>query len=219
MRFHPMSRALLRVCNLSFWAILLLCLGRIGFPALERAQGFVHGWQSQRQLENQWQQARQWKATPRPAAKNTSIKKIGAKERSKPILAPTWPLTRLICERMNLDATVVEGVSEAALARGPGHDPKSSFLGQGNCVIAAHRNMAGWWFYRLDALRPGDRLSLVTPNQIFTYKVEQVREIPASNASVLRAKPGQKPRLTLYSCTLPKTDKRLVATAELQSDG
>lgn len=130
-----------------------------------------------------------------------------------------WPLTHLISERMNLDATVVEGVSERALRDGPGHDPRSSQLGEGNCVIAAHRNTAGWWFYRLDKLRKGDRLTLETPYQVFTYRVEKVREVPETDLSVLHAKPGMKPRLTLYSCTLPKTTKRLVATATLEKVG
>lgn len=119
---------------------------------------------------------------------------------------------------MNLDATVVEGVSEQALRDGPGHDPHSSPVGEGNCVIAAHRNMAGWWFYRLNTLRHGDRLTVETPEQIYTYRVVKVREVPGHDLSVLRAKPGMKPTLTLYSCTLPKTTKRLVVTATLESD-
>ena len=119
---------------------------------------------------------------------------------------------------MNLDATVVEGVSEGALLRGPGHDPHSSALGEGNCVIAAHRNMAGSWFYQLHALQPGDRITLETPQEIFTYRVKQVKEVSENDLSVLRTRPNMKPRLTLYSCTLPKTAKRLVAVADLQTD-
>ena len=128
-----------------------------------------------------------------------------------------WPLTRIVCDAMRLDAMVVQGVSMRALARGPGHDPQTSPPGGANCVIAAHRNMAGWWFYHLGRLRAGDQILLETPCQGYRYRVETLATVPGDDLAPLLPRGAGRPLLTLYSCTLPKTTRRLVATALLES--
>jgi len=119
---------------------------------------------------------------------------------------------------MHLDAVVVNGVSMRALARGPGHDPQTSPPGGANCVIAAHRNMAGWWFYDLGRLRAGDQVLLETPSQKYSYRVQSIATVPGDDFAPLRPGKAGQSLLTLYSCTLPKTTRRLVATAQLEPE-
>jgi len=126
-----------------------------------------------------------------------------------------WPLTRLSSSRMKLDAVVVEGTDAAQLKRGPGHEPLTSLPGGPNCVIAAHRNAFGWWFYRLGELRPDDFVVLQVPGEKFIYRVAFSRIVSVHDTSILEEPLHGAPRLTLYSCTLPKTEKRLVVVANL----
>ncbi len=139
-------------------------------------------------------------------------KRFLAKER-----APLWPLARLSCAKIRLNAIVVEGTSDAQLRRGPGHETKSSFPGGANCVIAAHRNAFGWWFYRLNELSSGDIVVLRVPGRKLVYRVAAKRTVSVRDISILKARPKTAPRLTLYTCTLPKTPRRLVVIANLQS--
>ena len=126
-----------------------------------------------------------------------------------------WPLTRLSSSRMKLDAVVVEGTDIAQLKCGPGHEPLTSLPGGPNCVIAAHRNAFGWWFYRLGELRPDDFVVLQVPGEKFIYRVAFSRVVSVHDTSILEEPLRGAPRLTLYSCTLPKTEKRLVVVANL----
>lgn len=128
-----------------------------------------------------------------------------------------WPLARLSCARMKLDAVVVQGTGDSQLKRGPGHETDTSLPGGPNCVIAAHRNAYGWWFYRLNDLQPGDFVVLQVPERKFIYRVAVSRIVSVYDTSILHSRPDAAPRLTLYSCTLPKTEKRLVVIANLSS--
>ncbi len=128
-----------------------------------------------------------------------------------------WPLLRLSCSRMKLDALVVQGTSDLQLKRGPGHEVDTSLPGGPNCVIAAHRNAYGWWFYRLNDLQPGDFVALQVPGRKFLYRVALSRIVSVYDTSILHSRPKAAPRLTLYSCTLPKTQRRLVVIANLAS--
>ena len=84
-------------------------------------------------------------------------------------------------------------------------------------MIAAHRNMAGWWFYHLGRLRAGDQILLETPRQKFDYRVQALNTVPGDDLAPLRPAVAGPRLLTLYSCTLPKTTRRLVATALLKT--
>ena len=74
------------------------------------------------------------------------------------------PLTRLVIPRLQVDTIVVEGVSQKALDTGAGHYPTTPLPGEpGNVAIAGHRNTFGKPFAELDKLRPGDRITVLTP--------------------------------------------------------
>src|SRR5262245_25552568 len=59
---------------------------------------------------------------------------------------PGQPAGRLYIPRLHKRWVVVEGVSQAALAKGPGHYPKSDDPGEvGNLAIAGHRITSVFW--------------------------------------------------------------------------
>jgi LPXTG-site transpeptidase (sortase) family protein len=152
-------------------------------------------------------------ATPRLAG----VSKKSTTEKPRP--AAEWPPTRIIIPEINLDAVVLQGWDEEdTLKRGPGHKPDTALPGQpGNCVIAAHRNVYGAWFNRLDGLLPGSEIELRTPQETFTYRVSLLYTVADNDASVLRAPAGPDalPRLTLVTCTLPRSTSRVVVVAQL----
>ncbi|MFP5375722.1 MAG: class E sortase [Acidimicrobiia bacterium] len=116
---------------------------------------------------------------------------------------------------IGVDKAVVEGVSLAALKRGPGHYPGTPLPGQpGNAAIAGHRTTYGAPFSRLDQLGPGDPILVTTRQGRFRYEVSSTRVVQPSETSVLD--PTGDDRLTLTTCE-PKFSaaRRLVVVADL----
>jgi sortase A len=223
------------------WTTLMLSLVWALWPAGE----WLYGWSNQRALAAQWHLAQAHmaqshkvsaSASPsngkRPAAASKT-KNSAFMGRVKTRVQPTpaaleyetrslfiedWPPTRLTCSKIGLDAVVVQGVGPQELKQGPGHDPHSALPGEGNCVIAAHRNAFGWWFRRLDQLGSGDLIVLETLGASFIYRVSQSQVLDDDDTHVLAQPKFSSPaHLTLYSCTLPKSKRRIVVTALLQT--
>jgi LPXTG-site transpeptidase (sortase) family protein len=203
------------------WAALVVALGWTLWPAGE----WLYGWSTQRALAAEWRAAQNDHKEHTSNAPNNGAEKSASahsltsasgRGTSTPI-KEKWPPTRLMCSKIGLDAVVVEGVTPKALKWGPGHDPASALPGRGNCVIAAHRNAYGWWFRRLDSLDSGDIIVLETPESRFIYRVATRQVLNDDDTGVL-AQPqvSSLPRLTLYSCTLPKSERRVVVTAVLE---
>jgi sortase A len=197
--------------------------------ALWPAGQLVYAQWNQRQLQNEWQNAARAKprqsATSNSSARNSSERKMGGGNQtsrktngraSTPIA--DWPSTRIIIPDIGLDAVVVQGVDADALRRGPGHEPRTALPGQpGNCVIAAHRNAYGLWFYKVDQLWPGSRITLRTPRESYEYQIVSITSVGDTDTSVLNA-PREKnapPRLTLITCTIPRTTSRIIVIAHL----
>ena len=122
-------------------------------------------------------------------------------------------LVRMTIPKLNVRAIVVEGTSNAQLARGPAHFVGTAHPGQaGNCAIAGHRNMYGSWFKNLNLLRPGDQILLQTPKGTHTYRVTHSKIVLSKDNSVLR--PTKKPTLTLVTCMIPYAKHRLIVFGE-----
>ncbi len=232
---NPSRRALRLALNA------LIALGAL--IALSPALQHAYGWWSQRQLMAQWEtrsaQPAQLKGTPAPTPAKPGVLSSKSKAKGKAKGQPRdaasavtmsvqddqaqtehapLPPTRLSIPEIGVDAIVVQGLDDKALARGPAHDPNSALPGEnGNCVLAAHRNIYGSWFYNMDQLWAGSSVELTSGGQKFRYSVVQVRTVSEADTSVLRSQPGAPPSLTLITCTLPHSPFRLVATAYLQS--
>jgi sortase A len=83
-------------------------------------------------------------------------------------------LTRLEIDndRVKVSVVVVEGTSVAALQAGAGHYPETPYpCARGNVAIAGHRTTYGRPFNRIDQMRPGDKVTLITPIGTCVYQV------------------------------------------------
>jgi sortase A len=83
-------------------------------------------------------------------------------------------LTRLIInnDRVKVNVVVVEGTTLAALQAGAGHYVGTPFpCEQGNVAIAGHRTTYGRPFNKLNYMRPGDTVDLITPFADCSYRV------------------------------------------------
>lgn len=126
----------------------------------------------------------------------------------------SFPPTRLVCPDAELDAVVVRGVQPDDLRRGPGWMPGSALPGHnGNCVIAGHRNIYGSPFARLDVLMPGSVITVQTADDSYRYLVVSVHGAADNDPSVTAPPTDGSARLTLYTCTVPKTTDRLIVSA------
>ncbi len=149
------------------------------------------------------------------SASRTDSPTLAATSAQRAKRAP-WRLTKLSIPDIGLETFIVQGVDEAALRRGPGHDPNSSAPGSGNCVVAGHRNIYGSFFYRLDELVAGAPITLENRDGKWDYMVDAVYSTPDTNLTILQNPPaGTAPILTFITCTLPHTNNRIILQAHL----
>ena len=83
-------------------------------------------------------------------------------------------LTRLVInnDRVHVNVMVVEGTTLAALQAGAGHYETTPFpCEQGNVGIAGHRTTYGRPFNKIDEMRAGDVVTLITPFARCDYQV------------------------------------------------
>jgi sortase A len=81
-------------------------------------------------------------------------------------------LTRLTSDRMGIDVLVVQGTTPDALKAGAGHYPETPLpCEKGNVSIAGHRTTYGRPFNKIDTMRAGDTVHLITPFDDCTYTV------------------------------------------------
>lgn len=106
------------------------------------------------------------------------------------------------------DPVIVEGVSQSALAKGPGHFPGTAMPGEiGNFAIAGHRTGWGQPFHRLPDLKKGDEIKVSWHRNTYTYRVTGTEVVEPSDIGVVLPvpnRPGARPdkaRITLTTCT------------------
>jgi sortase A len=88
---------------------------------------------------------------------------------------------RIVIPRIGASMIVVQGTDEASLEKGPGHYSTSALPGLGQTVaIAGHRTTYLAPFRHIDALRPGDQISLLMPYGRFVYTVQFHRIVSPS---------------------------------------
>ncbi len=98
--------------------------------------------------------------------------------------------------RLKLKAIVVQGDSENLLRRAVGHLPKTALPGEvGNVALAGHRDGL---FRPLRNVRPGDSVTLTTPDRKYQYLVEWTAVVPPTAVRVLQ--PTAESTLTLVTC-------------------
>jgi sortase A len=126
---------------------------------------------------------------------------------------------RILIPRLGLDAVLVEGTSEADLAKGPGFYSGDFLPGEGRLVyIAGHRTTYSAPFAEINLLRRGDTITIRVPYGTFRYRVTRHRIVPATDIAVLRSTGRE--RLILQSChpRFSATHRYLVYALPLRSD-
>ncbi len=105
-------------------------------------------------------------------------------------------LGKLEIARLNLSAMVREGVDAHTLSESVGHVPSTALPGHlGNFALAAHRDTL---FRALKDIRPDDLITFQSPNQTYSYRVEDTRIVKPTDVSVLRS--DGRESLTLITC-------------------
>jgi sortase A len=141
---------------------------------------------------------------------------------TSPSAAPTPPpggaIDHLVIPRIGVDKFVVEGTTEDALRKGPGHYAGTAYPGQnGNAAIAGHRTTYGAPFFRLNELATGDTIRITDlADRTWVYRVsEPPRVVSPDDIAVLDPTPFA--QLTLTTCN-PRfsATSRLVVFARLQ---
>lgn len=129
--------------------------------------------------------------------------------------------SRLYLPTLGENWVVVEGVTQADIALGPGHYPGSAEPGEiGNYAIAGHRVPSVFW--DLDLLNVGDEMVLEGRDGFYTYEVVESQIVTPDQVEVVAPNPfeqGEDPEsalLTLTTCH-PKLNNshRLIVHAEL----
>ncbi|MDW0108706.1 class D sortase [Sporosarcina aquimarina] len=103
-------------------------------------------------------------------------------------------------DKIDLEMAIFDGVSANALQKGIGMIEPNKQFDANNIGLAGHRAVAhGKQFNRLDELKLGDEMSVVTQEGTFHYVITDSYVVHQSEVSVLDE--GDNPRLTLVTCT------------------
>jgi len=123
---------------------------------------------------------------------------------------------RISIPRIGASYVVVKGTDTADLESGPGIYADSRFPGGGQTtVIAGHRTTFLAPFRHIDALGPGDQITLAMPYARFTFTVIGHRIVQPEDVQAAVARMGYQ-RLVLSACTpLFSAAKRLLVYARL----
>jgi sortase A len=106
---------------------------------------------------------------------------------------------RIRVPRMGLNMILVNGTDHDTLMKGPGRDLRTFMPGENRLVyIAGHRTTYLAPFSHIDALQPGDRITIEVPYATFVYVVTHHRIVKATDLSVLRS--PQHELLELQAC-------------------
>ncbi len=148
----------------------------------------------------------------------------GANNETGPAGEPTPPFPcTLKIPSLGLELPVQQGSRDrrrlhVQLREGPVHLPWTSLPGgEGNCVISGHRTTYTRPFHRLDELKEGDEITLVSGGKSYVYRVYRVFQVghwvDVTGYTVA-------PTLTLTTCA-PKgsSSQRLVVRASFEGTG
>ena len=131
---------------------------------------------------------------------------IAAGEEAPQRVRPSFPATRVVIAKINVDSPVKEAKIENGEWQVPkfvaGHLENTANPGDnGNVVLAGHIESisSGNVFARLDELRTGDEITLFAGDEAFQYRVTEIKVVRNDDLSVVE--PTMDPTLTLITCT------------------
>ena len=106
------------------------------------------------------------------------------------------PYGRIEIPRLGLSAIIREGIDPHTLLIAVGHVPGTALPGEdGNAVLTGHRDT---FFRRLAEVRLNDAIRIVTPDEVYDYRVDDTHVTTPDRTEVLA--PTAAPTLTLITC-------------------
>jgi sortase A len=97
-------------------------------------------------------------------------------------------LGRIIVPQLGLKAILVTGTDHDSLIKGPGWYMRSRLPGEGQLIyIAGHRTTYLAPFAHIDALRPGDKVTIELPYGTFVYEIRGHKIVTADDLSRLQS--------------------------------
>jgi sortase A len=106
---------------------------------------------------------------------------------------------RIRVPRLGLNMILVNGTDHDTLMKGPGRDLRTFMPGEGKLVyVAGHRTTYLAPFSHIDALRPGDPVTIELPYATFHYRITGHRIVRADDLAVLRSRGREE--LVLQAC-------------------
>ncbi|HLJ69030.1 MAG TPA: sortase [Chloroflexota bacterium] len=149
-----------------------------------------------------------WTSVQRQRGRELAGRLSGHQEVAVPagsgVIAAGAPAVRIAIPRIAVDAPVVQTRPVAGVWNvadwAVGHLATSPNPGlPGNGAYAAHDDIKGEIFKRLDELVPGDSILLYTAHLRYRYRVVSLQTVSPSDVSVLG--PTRAPTITLVTCT------------------
>ena len=114
----------------------------------------------------------------------------------RPRPAPGSMIGRIEIPRLGVSTIIRAGSDARTLRLAVGHINGTAFPGEsGNIGLAGHRDT---FFRRLRNIRVGDEIRIVTPDETYTFTVEETSIVKPRDVWVLNATPT--PVLTLVTC-------------------
>jgi sortase A len=112
---------------------------------------------------------------------------------------------------IGVNSKIVEGTSNASLAKGIGHFTSTS-IWNGNVCLAAHNRGTNAIFGKIHTLSIGDEITLTTKQGTRTYSVISVEKVSETDTSGTAS--TSENRLTLYTCVRNQRELRYCVKAE-----
>lgn len=114
-------------------------------------------------------------------------------------LASEQTIAQLEIPKIGINTIVVEGTSDGALRKGPGHLEETQMPGLGgNFAVAGDRVLWGGPFLNLDEMAVGDQISVITTYGKFEYVVYDTKRVTPDQTNVLA--PTGEEIITLITC-------------------
>ncbi len=133
---------------------------------------------------------------------------------------------RISVPKLGIKFTLVQGTDDTTLEKGPGHyveTPLPGAHGHWTIGIAGHRTTYLAPFRHIDALKPGDRITVRMPYARFRYTVYTTKIVPAATKTALAADSNvtghsRFNQIALTACNPPfSATQRIIVYARLQS--
>lgn len=118
---------------------------------------------------------------------------------ARPPVTDETPL-RVLIPALSIDKAIVQGIDWDALQQGVGMltNGATPTMDDANIVLAAHNDIYGEIFRRLDELQAGDQLQIQTRSGIYTYAIQTTLYVAPDDVHVMN--PQGAPMVTLISC-------------------